>query len=435
MNNIRNLALKILIAVIVKKHTLNSQLEQLLPTISKITPQDKALLHELCFGVMRYYHQLQSISLALIEKPLRTKDKDIEIIILLGLYQIIYLRIPNHAAVNETVALSKSRKKLWAKALVNAVLRRFLREQAQIQQKLSQQANYVYSHPDWLITEIQQNWPVQWQAILSTNNQIPSLCLRINQQKISTTDYQNELSQQNITATLVPECQSALILKHMSDIVSLPGYQQGWFAVQDLSGQFAVELLQLQADLTVLDACAAPGSKTTHIWDKQAGLAKLLALDVSEERCVRLQQNLQRQQCQADVLQASALEPEKWSNGQLWDRILLDVPCSATGIIRRHPEIKYLRTFEDISVLIQQQQLLLQSLWPLLKPNGLLLYSTCSILVQENDKQIEKFLQSQHNVKLILPKPVWQNYSQYGWQILPDVNRDGFYYACLQKTS
>lgn len=410
---------------------LNEQLENHLHSVAT---KDQGLVKELCYGVCRHYLYLREIARALMQKPLKNKDGDIELLILIGLYQLEFLRIPDHAAIHETVTACIALKKSWAKGLINAVLRNFLRQRAHVLATLNQDIGVSTSHPDWLVKTLRQDWPEHYRAILAANNQPAPLTLRINTRKISRNDYLHLLDQAQIGASPCTFAPEGVRTENPLAIDALPGFFDGACSVQDESAQLAATLLQLKAGQRVLDACAAPGGKTCHMLEKQASLQTLVALDKSQARLDKVSDNLKRLQLHAKLIVADAADTATWWDNQFFDRILLDAPCSATGIIRRHPDIKWLRDAEDISILADQQLQLLQQLWPTLKPGGLLLYATCSVLKQENEHLISHFLQEEPSVEEQKITATWGLNRPIGRQILPKPGEyDGFYYACLRK--
>ncbi len=389
------------------------------------------LAKELSFGVCRHYFRLEAIALSLLKK--RPKEQEIWVALLLGLYQLHCMQKPEYAAVKETVDLLDKVKKPWAKGLLNAVLRTYCREQEQLQKKLQKNESFSYRHAPWFIKRIQVDWPNDWQAILEANNHPAPMSLRVNQQKISRADYLHLLETQGILA--YPQQFSALgiVLDQACDVLSLPGFTNGQVSVQDQAAQLAITLLDLQPGLRVLDACCAPGGKTCHILEAQPLLAECVALDIEEKRLQRVQENLKRLNLNAKLVCGDGLTPYAWWDGKLFDRILLDAPCSATGVIRRHPDIKLLRTEEEINKITRTQQDLLEKLWPLLAPGGLLLYATCSILPQENDSQLATFLAKHADSEFIGGEKSWGRATKQGWQILPSQNMDGFFYSLIKK--
>lgn len=426
MMNPRAVAATLLFQTIINKRSLST-------IFAKHTFQKEgSLVKELCYGTLRWYYQLDFIAKQFISKPFKVKDQDVYLLILIGLYQLIHLNIAKHAVVTETVAAARLLQKDWATKIINAVLRQFLREQTQILTTIKEDESAHYAHPSWLINEIKKYWLTEWKRILEVNNQRPPFTLRINTNKISINTYLSELTAKNIHATDVPDSPSAIILSKAIEVNLLPYFSEGWVSVQDKSAQLAAPLLDLYPHHRVLDACAAPGGKTTHILELQPEI-EVVAIDIDRERLQKVQENLQRLQFNATLIVGDATNPKTWWDGKLFDRILLDAPCSATGVIRRHPDIKLLRQATDIKALAAQQYKLLKNLWPLLKSGGILVYCTCSILPEENLQIIGKFLQSQDDAKEIPINIPGLVSSSLGKQLLPTATADGFYYAKLYK--
>ena len=422
----RQVALNILLSVVQKGESLSTAMTQ---GHGNLSVRDQAFVQMLVYGVLRHYWRLQALMAPLLKKKFKDKERDLELLIMLGIYQLMDTRVPDYASVDAVVGITRKIGKSWASGLVNGVLRNFVRQQAELESKIHSKPQAEYDHPQWMIDQLRKDWPEQWQDILAANNQHPPMTLRINQQKISVDDYLSKLDQD------AQRQGSALILQQATAAQALPGYEQGWFSVQDAGAQLAAELMDLQPGQSVLDCCAAPGGKTCHMLELQPSL-DVLALDVSDDRLDRVRDNLHRLGLQAECRPGDALQPDGWWQGELYDRILLDVPCSASGVIRRHPDIKLLRRKNDLPALVQTQQQILRSIWPLLKPGAKLLYVTCSIFKQENEQQIDQFIQHRDDVELLaLPEYFGQSCS-YGRQILPGQgNMDGFYYCLLRKNT
>ena len=399
------------------------------------SPKDRALSQALCYGVCRYYFQLEFILQSLLQKPLKEKDTDIRCLLLTGLYQIIHMRIPDHAAVSETVKLVLKLKKNWARGMVNAVLRNYLRQADSLQSAIAENDSARTAHPPWLLNLLKQYWPQDWQSIVEANNQAAPMTLRINQQKTKRADYLQALSSADIRASSGQYVDTAIQLEQAVDVEQLPQFFSGEVSVQDEAAQLAAKLLAPRANETILDACAAPGGKTAHILELQPQLKQLDALEIDPKRLQPVQETLQRLGLKAQLLQGDATNPAQWqSQGTSYDRILLDAPCSATGVIRRHPDIKLLRRPDDIAKLVKTQQQILHALWPLLNSGGMLLYATCSVLPLENHEQIRAFLEAQPDAQLQTLEVEWGHNTGAGQQILPgEGGMDGFFYACIVK--
>jgi 16S rRNA (cytosine967-C5)-methyltransferase len=405
----------------------------LAPAQALVEQRDRALLQELCYGVIRWYYRLQAISGQLLQRPLKKRDRDVELLILVGLYQLVYMRIPAHAAVAETVETVRSMGKPWAAGLVNGVLRRFQREQEQLLSAVDADPVARYAHPQWLLQEIRRRWPDRWQEILQAANARPVMSLRVNLGRVSRQDYFEKLGAAAVPARPIKGVASGLVLDRPLEVTGLPGFSEGQVSVQDGGAQLAAGLLDLQPGQQVLDACAAPGGKSCHILELEPAV-RLTAVDQDQTRLQRVRENLQRLDLSAGVFVGDAAAPVGEWAATRYDRILLDVPCSATGVIRRHPDIKLLRRAGDIPALAELQSRILSKVWQLLKPGGILLYATCSLLPQENEQQIEHFLAGRDDARERPIEATWGHACEYGRQTLPgEDSMDGFYYAVLQR--
>ncbi len=426
--NTRLIAAKVLTSVIRDGQSLTAALNNTLGVVE--SDKDRAFIQALCYGVCRNFHRLDYILSQMLDKPL--KDLDVKALALIGLYQLKFMRVKSHAAVSETVLAA--RKKPWAKALINALLRSYLRGQEGFEQKADNVKSALVSHPDWLIQQIEQDWPMQAQQIFQQNNEQPPMVLRVNLANISQDQYLQKLRDQGIEAEAVSFCRSAILLNKPAVVDILPGFSEGWVSVQDTAAQLAAELLDVQIGHRVLDVCAAPGGKAAHILEHQPKVRELVAVDIDKLRLQRVNDNLQRLKLSAKLIVGDASKPEDWWDGQLFDRILLDVPCSALGVIRRHPDIKLLRRAEDINTLQVLQKRIMTAVWSLLAPGGIMLYATCSILKQENERQIEAFLATNTNAIEVPINADWGLVRRYGRQILTGESAmDGFYYALIRK--
>ena len=323
--------------------------------------------------------------------------------------------------------------KPWAKGLINAVLRSALREQEHLTKLADDNEGAHSAHPKWLLKRFKQDWPDDVDKIISANNQPGPFTLRVNLQKTSRDAYQAALEKRDIQVRACPYSAAGLQCSSAIEVEELPGFENGLVSVQDQAAQLAASLLNPQAGERILDACAAPGGKTAHLLETCPEI-ELTALDLSARRLEKVKSNLHRIGLSAKVLTGNATEPNSWWDHQLFDRILLDAPCSATGVIRRHPDIKLLRQREDISKLASTQAQMLSTLWPLLKTGGMLLYSTCSILAEENDQQIQQFIQNNENAREQIITADWGHKRQHGRQILPgEEDMDGFFYTLIYK--
>lgn len=428
----RDTAVQVLQQVMVRGRSLATVLPILLPNLPV---SERGLCQELSYGTLRWQPRLEQILDRLLNKPLKRKDSDIGILMLIGLYQLDQLEIPHHVAVSETVAVAKRLNKVWAKGLVNAVLRRFLREREQLSTTLQGNEQVIHAHPKWLLEAIRTDWPEQWQAIAAANNGRPPMTLRVNRHLASREAYLERLRNEGLAAQPAQFAEEAITLEKPAAVERLPNFNKGMVSVQDAAAQLAAGLLDLQSGQRVLDACAAPGGKSAHILERCPGV-ELTALDVDPERLERVQENLDRLQLKAALIAGDAANPTTWWDGKPYDRILLDAPCSATGVIRRHPDIKVLRRADDIPRLIALQGEILTAMWSLLKPGGMLLYATCSIFKGENEQQLAKFLADREDGYELPLDVEWGYRQQVGRQILPDQDgMDGFYYACLRKAN
>lgn len=415
---------------------------QVLSQYKKLTQErDKAFVQALTFGVFRFYFRLQFFAKKLIHKPLKAKDRDIYHLILLGLFQLIYLQTPPHAAIKETVEAAVELNKLWAKGFINAVLREYLRQADSLEKAAEANEEAKTAHPKWLLNKIKKAWPNDWMSIIEANNQNPPFILRVNARKMSREDYLSVLDSGATSLSATPLSATPLLYSPVGikmdkpvDVKALPLFDEGALSVQDGAGQLAASLLEPFPDCRVLDACAAPGGKLCHLLEYEPAIKEAVAIDVSTEKTNKIKDNLKRLGLQATVLTGDASTPSEWWDGILFDRILCDAPCSATGVIRRHPDIKLSRKPEDIPRLAKTELELLNALWPLLKENGLLLYATCSLLPEENEEVIEKFLNLHENARSVpIHLPVGLPQTR-GHQILPGQNEmDGFYYARIRK--
>ncbi len=426
----RSAAAKVVVAVAQQKQSLNPVLTA---ALNNLPPAQRSLCQQLSYGVIRLYPTLQALADPLLQKKLKNKDQDIYALLLIGIYQLRELRIPPHAALSETVDAASLLGKNWAKGLLNACLRQYQRRQAELENQARQTEPGQFAHPQWLIDAIRHNWPAHWQQILSANNQQAPMILRVNRQKCTVTDYQKLLNEQQIQSQKLPDCPQGLLLDKACDVGELPQFNDGWVSVQDGAAQQVAALLDLKPGLRVLDACAAPGGKTAHLLEIEPDLT-VLALDIDAQRLQRVDDTLTRLGLTATTQTADAADINSWWQGELFDRILVDAPCSGSGVIRRHPDIKLLRRPDDIDQLADRQKQLLDNLWPLLKADGILVYTTCSIFERENAGQINAFLQRHADASLIEVTQAPARKAQYGYQRLPgDDAFDGFFYACLQR--
>lgn len=426
--NSRLIAAQVLSRIFEEGQSLTAALDRSLQNIG--SSQERAFIQALCYGVVRQYHRLNFILNRLLHKPL--KDDDVKALCLLGLYQLKYMRVKPHAAVSETV--SALRKKNHAKPLLNAVLRNYLRNQDNLENQADKNRSASVSHPEWLIKQIESNWPEQSVHILNENNLQAPMVLRVNTSRCSREDYLELLAEKNIMAIAADICSSAIVLNKPVAVEALPGFNEGVVSVQDAAAQLAAGLLDVKPGMRVLDACSAPGGKTAHILEMQPNLSEMQAVEIDAERLQRTNENMERLQLSPKLVLGDAARPEQWWDGCLFDRILLDAPCTALGVIRRHPDIKLLRREEDIRSLQSLQQELLTAVWKLLAPEGVMLYATCSVLKLENELQIRAFLKEHQDAVEVSIDSGWGIPREHGRQILPgDLGMDGFYYAKIRK--
>jgi len=391
--------------------------------------RDLALSRELVFGFCRWYFTLSTLLASRLQKPLRARDRDIEVILILGLYQLLVMSTEPHAAVNETVKLALAQKKSWARGLVNALLRGVIRDRVELDSSSPTQA-----YPDWIMSRIRRDWGEQAERVLIEGNNRPPMTLRVDTRQTSIDNVITTLGSAGIEASRHSTVATAIELSSPCEVSQLPGFEQGLLSVQDAAAQIAASLLDCKSGVRVLDACAAPGGKTAQLLQQYEKI-ELDALDSSEVRLERLRQNLQRINKSARIIIGDAASPETWFDGNNYDCILADVPCSASGVMRRHPDIKLLRRESDIMPLLAQQRKILDALWRLLKPGGKMLYSTCSVFRDENEVQIAKFLQRHPDcVEMKINNAEWGEPRPHGRQILTGSdNMDGFYYGLLTR--
>jgi 16S rRNA (cytosine967-C5)-methyltransferase len=422
--NVRALAAQALVPVLAGKGSLS---ETLPSALAACRAEDKGLLQALCFTAARHGLHYRAIL-----KPLLAKSPEplIEALLWVGLAQLRELRVPDHAAIGETVEAARQLGRAKFTGLLNAILRRYQREKDELEARAHAQH---HAHPDWLVQQLRRDWGAAANEVLTANNTEAPLTLRINRRQLSRADYAQQLQDAGITSEPCLHAPDGLRVAAVGDVRKLPGFEQGWFSVQDEAAQLAAILLDTQPGQRVLDACAAPGGKTAHLLERTPDCT-VLALDSDEQRNQRVRENLSRLQLQAEVRTADAGIPSTWWEGTTFDRILLDAPCTATGVIRRHPDIKLLRRPGDVAQTVAQQQRLLEALWPLLAPGGRLLYATCSLLKAENEAQIASFLGRHADARLLtLPTEAGAAREQ-GQQLLPQPGgHDGFYYALLEK--
>ncbi|WP_395600454.1 16S rRNA (cytosine(967)-C(5))-methyltransferase RsmB [Pseudomonas sp. B19125] len=429
--NPRLAAAKALAAVLNGKASLNSSL----PTqMDKVEDRDRGFTQDLAFGTARWQPRLSALAAKLLQKPFKAADADVEALLLVGLYQLLYTRVPAHAAIGETVGCADKLKKPWAKALLNAVLRRAQRESEALLAELEHDPVVRTAHPRWLQKSLKAFWPEQWEAICAANNAHPPMILRVNRRHHSRDAYLQLLTGAGINAAPCVYSVDGIVLEAAADVRSLPGFAEGWISVQDEAAQLAADLLDLAPGQRVLDACCAPGGKTCHILEVEKDLAGVVAVDLEAKRLVRVRENLARLGLSAELIAADGRDTATWWDGKPFQRILLDAPCSATGVIRRHPDIKLTRQPDDIAALAVLQGELLDAMWPTLEVGGILLYATCSTLPTENTEVIQAFLARTSGARELDLATAAGIKQPHGRQLLAqEGGHDGFYYAKLIK--
>lgn len=429
--NPRLAAARALAAVLSGKASLNSSL----PTqLDKVDERDRGLTQDLAFGTARWQPRLDLLAAQLLQKPFKAADADVQALLLVGLYQLFYSRIPAHAAIGETVGCADKLKKPWAKGLLNAVLRRAQREGDELLAGMERDPVVRTAHPRWLQKSLKAFWPEQWEAICAANNAHPPMILRVNRRHHSRDAYLALLAEAGVGASACQYSRDGIVLAEACDVRGLPGFAEGWVSVQDEAAQLSADLLELAPGQRVLDACCAPGGKTCHLLEAEPGLAHMTAIDLEAKRLTRVRENLDRLQLEAELIACDARDTASWWDGKPFQRILLDAPCSATGVIRRHPDIKLTRQADDIPALATLQGELLDALWPTLEVGGMLLYATCSSLPTENTEVIDAFLARTPGARELDLATEAGLRQPHGRQLLAqEGGHDGFYYAKLIK--
>lgn len=417
MRNLQKLAAGVLEDVLAGA-ALHQVLPQRLQQLN--TPGERGALQDIVYGSLRQLGRLDAWLAALLERPLT--DPQLGWLLRVALYQLAYTRAPAHAVVHNAVTAAGPG---WRRGLANAVLRNFQRRRAELEQRADEQPSAHWSHPEWWIARLQADYPDKWQGILEASLLHPPFTLRVNCRHGDVASYLQRLNEAGHPAHQTgPE---AVTLDKAIPVHSLPGFDEGHVSVQDAGAQWAARLLDAQAGERVLDACAAPGGKTGHVLERAD--VTLTALDVDAARLTRVQENLDRLQLSAVLVEGDAAQPEAWWDGRPFDHILADVPCSASGVVRRNPDIKWLRRPDDIARFAAQQSTMLEALWRVLAPGGTLLYATCSIFHEENEGQVNAFLarHAQDAERCPLPEILSDG------SLLPDAEHDGFFYALLRK--
>ena len=400
-----------------------------------VLERDRPLVAELLYGTCRWFHRLDFFLGRLLPRPLKPRDLDVRALLLIGLYQLVETHVATHAAVDETVAAARALGKDWACGLVNGVLRAFLRERVPLESAAASDPAAAHAHPAWLVARLQEAWPNDWRAILDAGNSRPPMTLRVNRLHGTAADYLARLDRAGMAASIIEGVPTAVVLEQAVDVGRLPGFDAGAVSVQDAGAQLAAPLLDPRPGDAVLDACAAPGGKTGHLleWCPEA---RVTAVDIDPRRLGRVRENLDRLGLAARLVRGDAEHPAEAWGAERYDRILLDVPCTATGVIRRHPDIKLLRRSPDVDDLVARQARILDAVWPLLRPGGILLYVTCSLLPQENQRQIDRFLGRRAQARVLPIDAVWGRAAGTGRQTLPGpCTTDGFFYARLARVA
>ena len=384
---------------------------------------------QLCFGVLRHYYELVYFRNSILKKKLPSKHLDINLLLLCGIYSICHLKRPAHASVNAVVESAGILNKSWAKGLVNAVLRNFQRQRFGLEERVKLNPETNFNHPNWFIESLKDSWPDNAEQIMVANNQLAPMTLRVNKQKTTVRNYITVLNDLGIQGAAIRNLPQAIRLSSPVSVSSLPGFQDGLVSIQDEASQLIAPLINAKPGQKVLDACAAPGGKTCHLLELEPN-TDLTAIDKDGYRVGQIHSNLKRLGLSCNVLEANFLT----YSGYQFDRIILDAPCSATGVIRRHPDIKLLRDRNDIEKLNERQFKLLKHAWHCLAEGGELVYSTCSVLPYENEYLINKFINEEKEANL-LPLDIPQGVSlKTGHQLFPKKNgHDGFYIARIRK--
>jgi len=405
----------------------------------RVAPDDRPLLRLLCYGALRRHWRLQFWVDSLLDRPLKPRDSVLNALLAIGLYQLSETRIPDHAVVSQTVEAARFLRRPKLAPLVNAILRRALRDR--IFDTEPSKENAAHDHPQWILDALKSDWPDDWREIVAANNARAPMWLRVNPAHGAAADYVGRLEEEGIDSELLVGAPQAVRLAEPRPVDTLPGFEEGHVSVQEAAAQLAAPWLIDGVEGRVLDACAAPGGKSGHLLELGRDRIDLTCIDKDQARLGSVAANLDRLGLDATLIAADASKPSKWWDGSPFNAILLDAPCSASGVIRRHPDIKLLRRATDIPELAALQACLLDALWPLLAPGGRLLYVTCSVFAAENEAVVAGFLERSGDAQ---EDDVLQNNNirdlmrdkACGQQILPGTaGTDGFYYAGLVKVS
>jgi 16S rRNA (cytosine967-C5)-methyltransferase len=404
--------------------------------LAGLAPPDRALAARLTYGTLRLYPRLDRWAALLLARPIPARDSEVHALLALGLYQLEETRVPPHAAVAATVEAVRALGRAQYAGLVNACLRRWLRERDALKARVARVPEVIHAHPRWWLDALARDWPRDWERIVAAANGQAPMWLRVNRLRTDPQAWLERFSATGGVAEPWSPAPDALRLAEPVDVVALPGFAEGEVSVQDAAAQLAAGLLDARPGMRVLDACAAPGGKACHLLERNPGI-ELTAMDVAPRRLERVGENLARLGLEARLLAGDAADPQAWWDGRPFERILLDAPCTGSGVVRRHPDIKLLRRPEDIGAMAERQRLMLEALWPLLVPGGRLLYATCSVFRAENAALAARFVTEHPDARALdLGEAAWGRPSGPGRQILPgEAGVDGFYYACLNKSS
>jgi len=427
----RAAAARALVAVTVEGRSLD---EAVAAARAQVGRHEHPLLQELAYGTVRHWHRLAPMIDARLKKSFKRRDQDLRALLIAGAYELDRMRTPPHAAVDAAVEAVGDLDKDWARGLVNAVLRRIQRDRSVL--AVSDDPVRAHAWPEWMAEAFARDWPGDLAAILASGTARPPMTLRVNRRVMSRDAYLDVLWSEGFDATAHPHAPMALTLDRPVGVERLPGFASGHVSVQDAAAQLAAPLVAPAAGSRVLDACAAPGGKTAHLAELDPAPGELVALEIDPARAETLRQGLARLGAGATIRVGDAGAPDRWWDGRPFDRILLDAPCSGTGVVRRHPDIKLLRRPDDVGRLVAEQARLLDALWPLLAPGGMLIYSTCSILRRENVDQVHAFARREASAHVLPIEADWGRNCEPGRQILPaEQGMDGFFYACLRRTA
>jgi len=407
--------------------SLDSELTAVWRQQTALSPQQRGAVQDVAYGTLRHLGYVDAAIDRLLSRPLT--DLPVRNLLQVTLYQLMHTKAHSYAIVNHAVPAAARLGFPKAQGLVNAVLRNFLRRRDELDSAINATDLGRYSYPQWWIDRVAAEYPETWREILEAGNARPPLTLRVNRRKIARDDYLEILRLQDIAAHAVGR--QGIVIEKPRPVSMLPGFAEGQVSVQDAGAQLAAELLDVADGMRVLDACAAPGGKAAHLLELAD--IDLTAADIDAQRLQRVTENLNRLSLNAKLLQADAGNAAAWSNAGLFDRILADVPCTASGVVRRHPDIKWLRQPADIAAMGQRQTRILDTLWQLLNRGGKLLYATCSVFSEENGRQVEQFIARHADARQIAVSLSAEGLRQSHGQLFPDAAHDGFFYALLEK--